>query len=427
LLDIARQIGHPSADMSEAPKKRRFSRLITWPMALFALLVFLALEAGPDTKAVAPPDASEVRMASDSFDRLRQTLKANEARDYEISEAEMNAALTLAARTRGISRTKASISADAIDVQISTPFRLGLWLNAKAHIAASKSGFPEISARIGDLPIPAFLCKLIIKLYWDSRDADMPLLNELAQKLALEKGMATATVKLPKSGSLLNTLGDVRANPVDAQLVSKIYCGLSKQQKATPSASLTDHVNRAFDGTLAPGGNAVERNRAAFVALAMLVADRRIGEVTAGLKLKDTASCKLTGADIALLDRADLAKHWAVSSALTAAFGPDLSHAMGTWKEISDSGRGGSGFSFVDLAADRSGLFAAKQAIDPEKADATARRLARISEAQLLPLQALALSEGLSEAEFQSRFVHVETPAYKKTVARIDRILADSD
>jgi uncharacterized protein YfiM (DUF2279 family) len=411
--------------MSEAPPKRRLPRFITWSLVLLALLVFLALEIGPDTESVAPPDAAAVQMASDSFNRLRKTLKSGEARDYTISEAELNAAYAMAARTRGISRTKASISADAVDAQFSMPLRFGLWLNAKAHIAASKAGFPEVSARIGDLPIPAFLCKFIIKLYWDSRDADMPLLDDLAQKLTLEKGVATATVKLPKSGSLLNTLGEARTNAVDAKLVSNAYCALTKLQSAEPSTTLSDHVRRAFSGPLGSGD--VERNRASFVALAMLVADRRIGEVTAGLKLADTDKCKIPAQNIMLLNRPDLAKHWTVSAALTAAYGPDLSHAMGTWKEISDSGRGGSGFSFVDLAADRSGLVLAKRAINADSAGTTARRLGTISEAQLLPLQALALSEGLSEAEFQSRFVHVETPAYKESVKRIDRILAESD
>lgn len=413
--------------MSETPPKKRLPRFVTWPLVLLAFLIFLALETAPDTKSLVPPEAEEVRLASDSFDRLRKTLKSGEARDFAISEAELDAAFALAARTRGISRSNASIGADAIDIGFSMPLRLGLWLNAKAHIAESEAGFPQVSARIGDLPIPAFLCKFIIKLYWESRDTDMPLLDELAQRLSLEKGVATAKLKLSKSGSLLNTLGEARANPVDAKLVSAIYCALTRQQHTKPSASLTTHVNRAFSRSTASGADAVERNRAGFVALAMLVADRRLGEVTAGLSLKDTADCRITAQEITLLDRADLAKHWAVSAALTASYGPDLSHAMGTWKEISDSGRDGSGFSFVDLAADRSGLLAAKQAIEPDRAAAIARRLGRVSEAQLLPLQALALSEGLSEAEFQSRYVHVETATYKNTVARIDRILVNSD
>jgi hypothetical protein len=309
-------------------------------------------------------------------------------------------------------------------VQVSLPWRLGLWLNAKAHISPSASGFPVISAKLGDLPIPAFLCRFIIKRYWNSRGADMPLLDDLAQKLTLEKGKAIARVKLPKKSGILTTLGAARADPVDPKLVAKIFCDLGNRQAQSPTTELADHVRRAFTSG---DGNNVERNRAAFVALAMYVADRRVGEATAGLKLADVSQCSRPKNAITLLRRADLAKHWAISAALAAAFGPEMSGAMGTWKEIADSGSGGSGFSFVDLSADRSGVLHAKRAVDPDMAAEAAKVLARITENEILPLQALALSEGMSEAEFQSRFVDTEAAAYQKVVKRIDGILASKD
>jgi hypothetical protein len=408
--------------MSETPKKKRWLRFLYWPLGLLLLLAFLALETAPATELTPAPDVAQVRMASDGFDRVRRTLKAGEARDFVFSEAELNAGMKLAARSRGIDRTKASIGAEAIDVAVSKPWRLGLWLNVTAQISASKAGFPVVSARLGDLPIPAFLCRFLIKGYWNSRDADMPMLDDLAQKLTLEKGKAVARVKLPQKVGFLTTLGAARANPVDAKLVARIFCNLGSQQAKAPTNALADQVHRTF--AIKASGDAVEHNRAAFVALAMYVADRRVGEATAGLKLADVSKCSRPTQEITLLRRADLAKHWAISAALTAAYGPEMSGAMGTWKEIADSGSGGSGFSFVDLAADRSGVLQASRAVDSESAAQTANRLSRISETEILPLQALALSEGMSEAEFQSRFVDTEAAAYQKVVARIDRILS---
>jgi uncharacterized protein YfiM (DUF2279 family) len=410
--------------MSDTPPKRRWLRLLAWPLVLLLLLAVLALETSPATDATPAPDVGQVRMASDSFDRARHSLKAGETRDFSLSEAELNAGLKLAARSRGIDRTKATIGEDAIAVQVSLPWRLGLWLNAKARISPSASGFPNVSARLGDLPIPAFLCRLIIKLYWNSRGSKMPLLDDIAQKLTLQQGKAIARVKLPQKSGMLTTLGAARANPVDPKLVGMIFCHLGSQQAKAPTTDLADHVRRAFS---LKDGDAVERNRAAFVALAMYVADRRIGEATAGLKLADVSKCNRHSAAITLLNRADLAKHWAVSSALAAAFGPEMSGAMGTWKEIADSGSGGSGFSFVDLSADRSGVLYAMRGVDPDTAAQTAIALARITENDILPLQALALSEGMSEAEFKSRYVDTEASAYQRVVARIDAILAARD
>jgi uncharacterized protein YfiM (DUF2279 family) len=408
--------------MSEIPSKRRWWRFFIWPLAALLLLVFLALETTPATLATPAPDAAQVRVASDGFDRLRRTLKAGETRDFAFSEAELNAGLKLAARSRGIDRAEASIGAATITMALSKPWRFGLWLNVTAWIGETNAGFPSVSAKLGDLPIPAFLCRFLIKRYWNSRDANMPLLDELAQKLTLQKGVAIARVKLPNKSGVLTTLGAARANPVDPKHVARIFCELGRMQAKAPVRGLTDQVHRAF--STKADTVIVEHNRAAFVALAMYVADRRIGEATAGLKLSDVSKCQRPATDITLLRRADLAKHWALSAALTAAFGAEMSGAMGTWKEIADSGRGGSGFSFVDLAADRSGVLHAARAVDPASAAATAAKLSRISETALLPLQALALSEGMSEAEFQSQFVDTEAAAYQKVVARIDRILS---
>jgi len=45
------------------------------------------------------------------------------------------------------------------------------------------------------------------------------------------------------------------------------------------------------------------------------------------------------------------------------------------------------------------------------------------TEVQIVPLHALALSEGLTEAEFQSRYTSTESPEYGAMVAKIDRVL----
>ena len=136
-----------------------------------------------------------------------------------------------------------------------------------------------------------------------------------------------------------------------------------------------------------------------------------------------TKPCRIAAQPVLLLGRNDLAKHWALSAALAALYGEDISQAMGTWKEISDSGPNGSGFSFVDLSADRSGIHWAMKAGDVSQAEAARSALAGITEVQIDPLHALALSEGLTEAEFQARYTSTESPEYTAMVARIDRVL----
>jgi hypothetical protein len=80
------------------------------------------------------------------------------------------------------------------------------------------------------------------------------------------------------------------------------------------------------------------------------------------------------GTHQALLNRHDdFPKHFIISAALAATAGGSLSDAVGVYKEIEDS-RGGSGFSFNDIAADRVGVHAA------------ARLRAGIGEKDIMPM-----------------------------------------
>lgn len=64
---------------------------------------------------------------------------------------------------------------------------------------------------------------------------------------------------------------------------------------------------------------------------------------------------------VLLNGRVDTAQHFLASAALALAMNSELSHLMGVAKELNDT-HGGSGFSFVDLAADRSGIVFARLA-----------------------------------------------------------------
>lgn len=122
--------------------------------------------------------------------------------------------------------------------------------------------------------------------------------------------------------------------------------------------------------------------------------------------------------------RADLAKHWVLSAALTSVFGPQAAGNLGEWKELDDSLGDGSGFSFVDLAADRAGVQTALLALDRQTAHATKKKLSRATDDYMLPKLLLEAPEGLSNASFVQRFGRLEQKNYVEAVSRIDRILA---
>tara|TARA_R110002167_G_scaffold15727_10_gene62460 strand:+ start:6348 stop:7616 length:1269 start_codon:yes stop_codon:yes gene_type:complete len=126
-----------------------------------------------------------------------------------------------------------------------------------------------------------------------------------------------------------------------------------------------------------------------------------------------------------LSGRIDLRQHFLVSAALQVLAEAGFSHAIGEFKELLDSRRGGSGFSFPDLAADRAGtLFALQISHDPQQAVAFLKRFEEPLRETDLMIPIDTLPEGLSQAEFQERYQDLNSDAYKQLLEWIDTELA---
>ncbi len=118
--------------------------------------------------------------------------------------------------------------------------------------------------------------------------------------------------------------------------------------------------------------------------------------------------------------RDDLKRHFAVSAGLYAASTAEATLGVGELKELLDSGDGGSGFSFDDLAADLAGARFAETFLATPRAGWPALRARVTAESDVLP--ALAdLPSGMSAAEFEARFGGVDSPEYKAMLAEIIR------
>lgn len=277
--------------------------------------------------------------------------------------------------------------------------------------------------RAGRLKLPVWAGRWVAEVgRWVVRwkGAPLPPLDRLVRKVAIDRQELVAELDLPKRSGLVDGIMRAQGAQVGARLVARIYCSIAGLQRRSPVAGLAPQIRRAFEGSAAP--DAESYNRAAFVALALFVVGRR-AEFLAPAALGRTRACGRPAEPILLSNRPDLAKHWTLSAALGATLGDGAAAALGEWKELSDSLPSGSGFSFMDLAADRSGLHAARRAIEPRSAAAAARELATVTEEQLFPIAFLAAQEGLSERQFITRYGSVDAAEYRATVQWIDREL----
>jgi hypothetical protein len=136
--------------------------------------------------------------------------------------------------------------------------------------------------------------------------------------------------------------------------------------------------------------------------------------------------------DLLLSRRRDFARHFLVSAGLAVSAGTGAAEWLGLLKEIDDTERGGSGFSFTDIGADRTGIRFAEVAVAgvAEARDLQQRFAAGAGEDQFMP-DFGDLGEFLSSEAFEREYGGVGAPAYEAVLAdieaRIDQMPLFSD
>ena len=161
--------------------------------------------------------------------------------------------------------------------------------------------------------------------------------------------------------------------------------------------------------------DAVSENRAVIVMLSSYIHGRGLTRMIPEAE----AWPKLVKHRVTLQGRKDFSQHFITSAALAMVGGNPLSNAIGLFKEVDDS-RGGSGFSFTDLGADKAGTHFGERVTSPNSASSLQNRLAAsLREDDVMPM-VKDLPEGLAESEFLHQFGGLDSPRYNNMVAKID-------
>lgn len=410
----------PDLTTEPSPRRSKLKRRLMIGGGILALLGVLAIDTAPDGTPPPAPSAKDATAAKALLMRARRAMRGTKQDPLTASWAEIQSAALLGGRLTPLQNMSVRRDDTAIVARGSLPLPAGFWINAQARVVADDEGTPRVSARLGDLPVPSLL---VHGLYWGVRGVyklrgvSLPPLDEAVSGLSISDKGVTARVNLKRYVSTMRSLSALEEGRVDAKIVASEYCRLAKLQTASPVPDLAPIFRRAF-----PKGHDSAKGPETLVAVSMLVVSADVGNI-AGVSQASIKSCLVKTVDATLLDRADLAKHFSLSAALTAAFGNDVSQSLGIWKEVADSGPNGSGFSYVDLAADRSGMKIGEAMADPARAADMIAWLGEADDKQLLPVAQLALVEGLSEAEFTQNYSNIDSRTHARVVSRIDAAL----
>lgn len=187
-------------------------------------------------------------------------------------------------------------------------------------------------------------------------------------------------------------------------------------------ASLSYYLGKIFaqvQQEITTSGNVIEENTAALWALVIVYANPEFSRYIGAEKLNN-----FRGESLTLRGRHDLMLHFLYSIFLEQLGRVDIGVQIGEIKELLDTNKGGSGFSFADLAADKAGAqFSARMTTEEKTAERLTALLANSDDESLFFPLIHDLPEGFKEKEFNQIFTGIDSPRYKTMESEIDKRL----
>lgn len=258
--------------------------------------------------------------------------------------------------------------------------------------------------------------------------------DHLVFQLLLTADVSQQVLSFQKKAVLAHSSENNQLNATGNQFSLQSMQGPEHLEDLAPYFSLLSQLNVAYSGeeklsfylqqllqaaASKPTSFETEASTALW-ALAIVAADRRFLHLTPSAVdtgiIPKLPRLKLGG-------REDLALHFLYSAAMRISANSTLALKIGAFKEISDAGAGGSGFSFIDMAANKAGIWLVDN-------------IASINQQQLFILDSDAfeaafmpewhdLPEGLSESQLQKQFGGPDGAGAQALLQQIEQRLAE--
>jgi len=410
---------------------RAFGRILLAVLVLIVVLpltvAVLALESAPalDRAVVLTPEhiarAKSILMGRYQANQRMGTVGTLFIRP---DDADLAANYVVNRFARGSARVAVYDGGADVEVSVPVPALPVLYLNVRAT-ALERQPLPDLTGlRIGDLPVPDWLTALVRDgvLRWVRNHPDYHVALDAVKQVRLLRWGVIATYTWQPD--LSRRMRAAAMDPAERARLRHYHDRLvalwrAPQRGPVPMTEMLAPLLQ-LAAERSDASTAVEETRAAILMAALASVGKQ-----ADILIPDAKTWpQLTRRTVVLDGRDDFAKHFLVSAAIAAYAGTVVADAVGLYKEVEDS-RGGSGFSFNDIAADRAGTRFGELATASE---ASARALqtrvaAGLTDRDVIP-ETRDLPEFLPEAEFQRRFGGIGAPAYREMMDDIERRVA---
>ena len=288
------------------------------------------------------------------------------------------------------------------------------------------------SVELGDLRIPGPVALDMLEWlgnWWTNSDIATMAIDQVYRVAARKDVVMMAIEPIDPFLTKLNGIKNgITTNPDEPlRLRTSYYLAYLHEMPVDdhlPDTSLVEYINPLFAHVAAQSAtkDPVLENEAAIVALAIYTGHHRLANLVGdvqpipGIVVLPKFRPMLSG-------RYDLTQHFVVSAGLNILSRRNASLALGEFKELVDRAKGGSGYSFVDMAADMAGNRFAELASDPTYARKLQAMLSTIDDEVVFFPDISGLPERLDKRSFEQHFGQVDSVKYKRQLAQIsDRI-----
>lgn len=418
-----------------------FRQMLTLLLVLLTTATFagwLLLDQTPLLTPQAELNADTVKHSKQLLTNLNQSIRnPNSAQWIIATDAdELNSAFRLASRTLPGFQGQAQLNDLGLTTLMTVPLRIvgqQFYLNATIQISPSSGPLQIDKVKIGMLTVPGGAALTLVgwaadQVWGPGKGAELLAMvrsvkfEQNAMKVELAKPSGWNLQKLKQSG--FSAYRELFSSPQQRADI-EFYYQIALQYAATaPNSSLVNYLQLLFQQAEQRSqddpAKAAAENQAALLALGQLLGGQNLQLLVNEVKRPSGVKAPR----VTLARRPDLQQHFVYSAAIQLLTSRDVSNTVGEAKELLDSIKGGSGFSFVDLLADRAGVrFAMIATASPESARAVQQFFReQRQESEIFPSKAR-LPEGLSQQLFEQHFQSVDSVVYQQMVQEIDRRL----
>jgi len=393
---------------------------------LCAMLVFFGVGDKPELEVGWSPTRDDLTRAKKILHEGSKT-KPDEIGIIELTEADLNLAGNYLLNRYRKSAADLDLKNDELRFKVTMTLpenRLGKYLNISFRLGnVTGNDLPVITKfKAGKLLLPARWAALVIDtlIQHSSLNEYFILATRPLKAVKIDAEKLTITYypnkdTLIQARNFLTHTGDNSALNIYQQKLADIVAKHNPKWRLSLADLLRPLFELAYQRSTLE--TAIDENRVVISAINDYVNQQETQKLLAMPESAPSAGQQYAAF---LYKRIDLAQHFIGSAALTASVNKQAAQLAGEEKELSDA-QGGSGFSFIDLAADKAGTrFGEMATSSPENARKMQKAMSGIKDYSDFMPDPRDLPEHMNEADFKRRFESVNSPVYQEISKQID-------